>query len=143
MNFLDKERKGDRESFAEHIRHIVASEKDLIKETRGLKDALSKPEIRGLWGEMQLKRVIEISGMLNYCDFLEQTTEERDEGVIRPDLVINLAGDRLIIVDAKAPFEGLLKALSTDNTIEKEKQLERHARHLKSHIQKLSKKKIL
>ncbi|MCH9620622.1 MAG: hypothetical protein S4CHLAM20_00220 [Chlamydiia bacterium] len=141
MGLFEKERKGDKEAFSQQMRQMLESEKDLLKETKNLKDALSKPEIRGLWGEMQLKRVIEISGMLNYCDFIEQSVEEGENGRIRPDMIIKLAGDRTIIVDAKSPFEGFLKAMSTDNVEEKQKQLERHARHLRNHIQMLSKKK--
>jgi DNA recombination protein RmuC len=140
MSSMEKERKGDKEALSEQMRQVVSSEKDLLKETKNLKDALSKPEIRGMWGEMQLKRVIEVSGMVNNCDFLEQSVGDT-EGRMRPDMVIKLAGDRCIIVDAKAPFEGFLKALSTDCEKEKLKQMERHARHLRTHIQMLSKKK--
>lgn len=141
MSQIEKERKGDKEQISEQMKQMLASEKDLLKETKNLKEALAKPEIRGMWGEMQLRRVIEISGMLNYCDFLEQSVEEGEGGRIRPDMVIKLAGNRSIIVDAKSPFEGFLKAMSTDNPEEKQKQLERHARHLRNHIQMLSKKK--
>lgn len=141
MTSMEKERKGDKEALSEQMRNVIHTEKDLLKETKNLKDALSKPEIRGMWGEMQLKRVIEVSGMMNHCDFLEQSMGSGDNNRMRPDMIINLAGDRSIIVDAKAPFEGFLKALSTDNTEEKQKQMERHARHLRNHIQMLSKKK--
>ena len=141
MGVIEKERKGDRDVFAEQMKQMIDSEKDLLKETKNLKDALSKPEVRGMWGEMQLKRVIEISGMLNNCDFLEQSVEEGESGRIRPDMVIKLAGNRTIIVDAKSPFEAFLKAMSTEEVVEKQKQLERHARHLRNHIQMLSKKK--
>ncbi len=141
MNALEKDRKGDKETLTEQLRRVAESEKDLLKETKGLKDALSKPEIRGMWGEMQLKRTIEVSGMLNHCDFLEQSVEETESGRIRPDMIIKLAGNRTIIVDSKAPIEGFLKALSVDNETEKKVELERHARHLKTHIQMLSKKK--
>ena len=141
MAFIEKERRGDKDALTEQMRQLSQSEQLLLKETKSLKDALSKPEIRGMWGEMQLKRVIEISGMLNYCDFLEQSTQDKESGRIRPDMVIKLAGDRCIIVDAKAPFEGFLKAMSTDSDAEKIKQMERHARHLRNHIQMLAKKK--
>jgi DNA recombination protein RmuC len=141
MNALEKDRKGDKETLTEQLRRVAESEKDLLKETKGLKDALSKPEIRGMWGEMQLKRTIEVSGMINHCDFLEQSVEETENGRIRPDMIIKLAGNRTIIVDSKAPIEGFLKALSVDSESEKKVELERHARHLKTHIQMLSKKK--
>lgn len=141
MAMMEKERKGDKESLSQQMMQVLASEKDILKETKGLKDALSKPEIRGIWGEMQLKRAVEISGMMNYCDFVEQSSTEKDGSRIRPDMLINLAGHRKIIVDAKAPLEGFLKALSTDSEEERKHQLERHARHLKTHIIQLSKKK--
>ncbi len=138
---MEKDRQVDKESLSEQMKQMVESEKMLLKETVNLKDALSKPEIRGLWGEMQLKRVIEISGMLNYCDFLEQNVEESESGRIRPDMTIRLSEDRCIIVDSKAPFEGFLRALATDDLSEKQEQINRHARHLRNHIQMLSKKK--
>ena len=141
MTHMEKERKGDKEALSEQMRNVIDTEKDLLKETKNLKDALSKPEVRGMWGEMQLKRVIEVSGMVHHCDFLEQSVGEGESGRLRPDMVIRLSGDRSIIVDAKAPFEGFLKALSTDSDAEKKVQMERHARHLRSHIQMLSKKK--
>lgn len=141
MNTLEKDRKGDKEMLREQLRQVAESEKDLLKETKGLKDALSKPEIRGMWGEMQLKRTIEVAGMLNHCDFFEQSVEETENGRIRPDMVIRLAGDRSIIVDSKAPIEGFLKALSVESEPAKRVELERHARHLKTHIMALSKKK--
>ncbi len=141
MTFMEKERKGDKEALSEQMRNVIHTEKDLLKETKNLKDALSKPEVRGMWGEMQLKRVIEVSGMVNHCDFLEQAVGEGESGRMRPDVVIRLSGGRSIIVDAKAPFEGFLKALSTESKEEKQKQMERHARHLRNHIQMLSKKK--
>ena len=141
MNTLEKDRQGDKEALHHQLKQVAESEKDLLKETKGLKDALSKPEIRGLWGEMQLKRVIEVAGMVNYCDFLEQSVEDTENGRIRPDMIIKLAGERTIIVDSKAPLEGFLKALSLESEVAKKGELERHARHLKSHIQALSKKK--
>ncbi len=141
MGSIEKERKGEKATLAEQIKQMMESEKVILKETKGLKDALSKPEIRGMWGELQLKRVVEISGMVNNCDFIEQSVNETDASRIRPDLIIKLSGGRQIIVDAKAPFEGFLKALSTEDANEKNIQLERHARHLKNHIQMLSKKK--
>jgi len=140
MREIEKKREGEKEAFKEQMKSIIDSEKELKKETSNLVKALRKPEIRGMWGEMQLKRVIELSGMINHCDFFEQVTLS-DEGTrMRPDVIIQLPDDKQVIIDAKAPFEAFLEANNVDDVHEKERQLKRHARHLREHIQKLSKK---
>lgn len=137
---LEKERRGEQEIIKEQMRAMNEAEKALRQETANLVSALRKPDVRGMWGEIQLKRVIEMAGMLNYCDFFEQQVFTGDEGRLRPDVVIRLPGSRNIVIDAKSPFEAFLEAnQATDEKIRLEK-LQTHARHLRTHIMQLSKK---
>ncbi len=129
MRAIEKERKGESEVL-----------KGLRDETANLARALRKPDIRGMWGELQLKRVVELSGMVNQCDFFEQTVKEGDDKIVRPDLIIRLPGDKQVIVDAKVPFEAFLEACSTEDLVIKAQKLKDHARLVKQHIQQLSKK---
>lgn len=140
MRSLEKERKGDREAFKESIRGLLESEGALRKETANLTQALKKPTVRGRWGEIQLKRVVELSGMLSHCDFYEQTMKENDQKWVRPDLIVKLPGNRQIIVDAKVPFESFLEAQEVTNEKEKERKMQDHARLLKQHVVQLGKK---
>ena len=141
MRAIEKERKGEKEQLKEHLKTISESEQALRKETSNLVKALRKPDVRGMWGEMQLKRVVELAGMLNHCDFYEQKVEKSDDQIMRPDLIIRLPGGKQIIVDAKAPFEAFLEANQTEDQDKKEDRLKAHARHLRSHMMALSKKK--
>ncbi len=140
MRAIEKERKGEKEQLKEQLRTITESEHALRKETSNLVQALRKPDVRGMWGEMQLKRVVELSGMLNHCDFYEQQVEKEEERVLRPDLIVRLPGGRQIIVDAKAPFEAFLEANQVEDHVRKEDRLKAHARHLRNHMTALGKK---
>lgn len=140
MRAIEKERKGEKEQLKEHLKTISESEQALRKETANLVKALRKPDVRGMWGEMQLKRVVELAGMVNYCDFFEQQVEKGEHQVLRPDLIIKLPGEKQIIVDAKAPFEAFLEANQTEDHDKKEDRLKAHARHLRAHMTALGKK---
>lgn len=141
MRLIEKERKGESELFKEQLRAVLESEKSLRDETANLVNALRKPDVRGIWGELQLKRVVELAGMVNYCDFYEQQVIEKEEGArMRPDLIIRLPGDRTVVVDAKVPFESFLEANHTDDPNIKEAKLHDHARRLRQHMQQLGKK---
>jgi DNA recombination protein RmuC len=113
----------------------------LGRETASLVNALRKPQARGQWGEMQLRRVVEHAGMLERCDFDEQTTVRDGEGrALRPDLVVRLAGNRSVVVDAKVTLAAYLEAAeSTDETF-REERLVAHARHLRDHVNRLADK---
>ncbi len=119
-------------------------DKELLKgirdETANLAKALRKPEIRGLWGELQLKRAVELAGLVNECDFFEQSVKEGDNGIVRPDLIVKLPGGKQVIVDSKVPFEAFLEASSADDPDIKDQKLKDHARLVRQHIQGLSKK---
>lgn len=112
----------------------------LRTQTGQLLSALRTPQVRGRWGEHQLRRIVEAAGMLEHCDFTEQTTATVEDQVVRPDLVVRLSGDRYVIVDSKAPFNAYLDALeATDETV-RDGQLDMHAKQLRAHVNQLSKK---
>jgi len=109
-------------------------------ETSQLVAALRAPQVRGRWGEHQLRRIVEAAGMLEHCDFSEQVSAVTDMGGVRPDLVVRLHGGRQVVVDAKVPFEGYLAAMEADDDAARADQLTRHARQLKAHVDQLAAK---
>ena len=129
MRAIERERRGEKELL-----------KGIREETANLAKALRKPEIRGLWGELQLKRAVELAGLVNQCDFFEQKVKEGDDQIVRPDMIIKLPGDKQVIVDSKVPFEAFLEASGAQDPEIKEQKLKDHARHIRQHIQSLSKK---
>lgn len=115
----------------------------LHRETASLVQALRQPAVRGRWGEIQLKRVVELAGMLEHCDFTEQTSMAGDTGRLRPDLVVRLPGGKRIAVDAKTPLDAYFTAAeleSQGNAAEAERKLTEHARQLRDHVRKLAEK---
>ena len=128
-------------SLREQLRSLGDSQVKLNKQTDQLVNALKTPRIAGHWGEMQLKRVVEISGMIAHCDFNEQTHISNDQGIFRPDMTIKLPGGKSIIVDAKTPLQAFLSAHAADNEQAKHELLEEHALRLKKHVQELGKKR--
>jgi DNA recombination protein RmuC len=112
MQAIEKERKGEQESLKTQLRMMTQAEKELRTETSTLVKALRMPIVRGRWGEMQLRRVVELAGMVNHCDFYEQETG--GSGGVRPDLIVKLPGDKQVIVDAKTPCEAYLEAIQTE-----------------------------
>jgi DNA recombination protein RmuC len=131
------------ESGAQLIQKITSLDaigQNLREETRRLTDALKRPGVRGRWGELQLKRVVELAGMLEHCHFTEQETIQSDTGRIRPDVVINLPGGKHIVVDAKAPLDAYLRALEAPDEDTRQKLLVDHARQVRAHISQLSAK---
>jgi DNA recombination protein RmuC len=140
MKSLEKERKGDQEALKEHLKLLVDSEKHLRMETSMLVKALRTPIGRGRWGEIQLKRVVELAGMIDHCDFYEQQSRDIGDAIIRPDLLIKLPGGRQVIVDAKVPLDAYLDASMTNDDEVKVARLKDHARQLRQHLSNLSKK---
>ena len=114
----------------------------LRDETRRLTDALKRPGVRGRWGELQLKRVVELSGMIEHCDFTEQRTIQggEDEGRIRPDVIVRLPGGKRVVIDAKAPLDAYLRALEAPDEATRQTLLGEHARQVRAHISQLSAK---
>ncbi len=138
---LEKSRLGDYVSLTEQIKALLLSQGDLRKETQNLVGALRAPNVRGQWGEMQLKRVVELAGMLNYCDFMEQESSYGETGRLRPDLVIKLPGGRQVVVDAKAPLKAYLESHSAENEEMRKLKNKELAEHVRAHIKALSDKK--
>jgi DNA recombination protein RmuC len=137
---MEKARAGAYSELREQVRALASSQLQLQTETGNLVKALRTPHIRGRWGEIQLRRVVELSGMLQYCDFTEQETVAGEEGRIRPDMIVHLPGNRTIVVDAKVPFDAFYESISaTDDTVRLERSKD-HARLVRTHIGALSKK---
>lgn len=134
----------NRESAYQVLRHqvtdLLESQKELRLETANLVKALRAPHVRGRWGEMQLKRVVEMSGMSNHCDFLEQHSYDGEDGKLRPDMVVNLPGGKQLIIDAKAPLSGYLDAIEATDEVTKRDHMQNHARQVKKHIMALAKR---
>jgi DNA recombination protein RmuC len=119
---------------------LSASQDRLRTETSSLVKALRAPATRGRWGEMQLRRALELSGMLAHCDFVEQPSLAADDRVVRPDVIVRLPGGKNIVIDAKVPLEALLDAFDAADDAEREERLASFVRHVRTHIAKLSAK---
>jgi len=122
------------------ISSLDAIGQNLREETRRLTDALKRPGVRGRWGELQLKRVVELAGMIEYCDFIEQGTINGDERRMRPDLVVRLPGGRHVVVDAKVPLDAYLRALEAPDEAARQELLADHARQVRTHLTQLAAK---
>jgi DNA recombination protein RmuC len=128
-------------ALAQQVRTLAEGQERLRLETGNLVTALRAPHVRGRWGEMQLKRVVEMAGMVPYCDFVEQTTTRDADGrALRPDVVVRLAGGKHIVVDAKAPLHAYLDALEAQDDDVRRLKLAEHARQVRDHIGKLGSK---
>lgn len=125
---------------AKQMELLEQTQRQASEETRKLADALRRPAVRGRWGEMQLRRVVEMAGMVEYCDFEEQASVETEGGRLRPDMLIRLPGDRVIVVDAKAPLAAYLDSLEAPDEAQRAAKLAEHARQVRAHIQKLAAK---
>lgn len=137
---LEKARAGAYSELREQVKSLATSQVQLQAETGNLVNALRAPHVRGRWGEIQLRRVVELAGMLQYCDFVEQETVATADGRIRPDVIVRLPGNRTIVIDAKVPFDAFYESISTTDDVIRSAKLRDHARLVRTHIGSLSKK---
>jgi len=142
IDLLERERREAQGQLGEMLRTVNEGLSGLRTETGNLVGALRRPQTRGAWGEIQLRNVIEMAGMVSHCDFVEQVTIEGGggEGRLRPDVLIRLPGGKLVVVDAKVPLDAYLSAMEATGEEERGVQLARHARQTRDHITKLASK---
>ncbi|WJW76658.1 DNA recombination protein RmuC [Thiohalobacter sp. IOR34] len=137
---MENERKEAFGSLTKHIETMAESHRLLHAETRNLVQALRRPEVRGQWGELTLKRLVELAGMVEHCDFYEQQQLSGEEGILRPDMIVRMPDGREIVVDAKTPLDAYLSAIEAGDDSERGAQLQRHARKVRERVRELSAK---
>lgn len=137
---MENDRQHAHGALSKHLETMAESHRLLQTETRNLVQALRRPEVRGQWGELTLKRLAELAGMVEHCDFREQESVQTDHGQLRPDMVVRMPGKRAIIVDAKTPLDAYLSAVECVDDNKRKQHLEQHARNVRARIRELSSK---
>lgn len=140
LRLLDRDRAATQATLVERLRHMTNDQEKLVRETETLVRALRTPHVRGQWGEMQLRRTVELAGMLEHCDFAVQQTVQTQGSRLRPDLVVHLPLDKVVVVDAKAPLSAFLEAAAAVVEEQRELLLDRHASQVRAHIDALARK---
>jgi DNA recombination protein RmuC len=140
LRSIEKDRVGAYQSLLERLRELGETQMALRSETGRLVNALRTPVQRGMWGEMQLRRVVELAGMVEYCDFETQVSMNAEGNSRRPDLVVRIPGGRSFVVDAKVPLSAYLEAVDTDDDTQRQQKLKQHASQLRTHMQGLASK---
>jgi DNA recombination protein RmuC len=135
---MEAERKEAQGAITQQLQSVAESHRLLQGETRNLVQALRRPEVRGQWGEMTLKRLAELAGMVDHCDFIEQESVDSDAGRMRPDMVIRLPDRRDIVVDAKTPLDAYLSAIEAADDDTRKTHLQRHARNVRQRVRELA-----
>ena len=137
---LERDRVDAYAALRTQVGQMRETSEQLRTETQQLVAALRAPQVRGRWGEHQLRRIVEAAGMLGHCDFTEQATASYEDRVVRPDLVVRLSGGKHVVVDAKAPFSAYLEAMEARDEATRNARLDAHARHLRGHVDALAAK---
>ena len=137
---IEKERKEAYGELHAHLQNMAETQSNLQNETRNLVQALRRPEVRGQWGEMTLKRLAELAGMVAHCDFYEQEQVNTEEGRMRPDMIVRMPGRREIIVDAKTPLDAYLSAIEAKDDVTRRQHLEHHTNKVRERIRELASK---
>jgi DNA recombination protein RmuC len=120
------------------LQMLAQTNKELRQETGTLVNTLKQPQVKGRWGELTLRRAVELAGMVSHCDFVEQVSIETESARLRPDMIVRLPGGKSLVVDAKVPLHGLMAAAAAENEADRELALNEHARLVRNHVQQLS-----
>ncbi len=137
---LEKARSEAYGGIKSQLESMQTSQKSLAQETQNLVNALRRPEVRGRWGEITLRRLVELAGMVEHCDFQEQVHTSAEDKVIRPDMIVRMPDQRELVVDVKTPLDAYLEAAEAKDDAQRELGLKRHARNVREHIRKLASK---
>jgi len=137
---LEKARSEAYGGIKSQLESMQAGQQSLAQETQNLVKALRRPEVRGRWGEITLRRLVELAGMVEHCDFQEQVHTSTEDKIIRPDMVVRMPDQRELVVDVKTPLDAYLEAVEAKDDAQRELGLKRHARNVREHIRKLSSK---
>jgi len=140
ISALEKSRSEAYGGIKSQLEAMQSSQKSLTQETKNLVNALRRPEVRGRWGEITLRRLVELAGMVEHCDFQEQVHTSDDEKIIRPDMIVRMPDHRELVVDVKTPLDAYLEAIEAKDDALRKLGLERHARNVREHIRKLASK---
>ena len=140
IRLMENERKQAYGSLTKHLETMTQTQQLLQGETRNLVQALRRPEVRGQWGELTLKRMAELAGMVEYCDFYEQEQTNTEDGRLRPDMIVRMPGGREIVVDVKTPLDAYLSAVEATDLEVRKKFLEHHARKVRERVKELAAK---
>jgi DNA recombination protein RmuC len=140
IRIMENERKEAYGSLHKHLETMAVTQQQLQGETRNLVQALRRPEVRGQWGEMTLKRLAELAGMVEHCDFYEQEQVQSESGALRPDMIVRMPDRREIVVDAKTPLDAYLNAVEAKDDESRNQYLQHHAQNVRKHIRQLASK---
>lgn len=137
---LEKSRSEAYGGIKSQLEEMQLNQKSLRQETQNLVNALRRPEVRGRWGEITLRRLVEIAGMVEHCDFSEQVHTETDGQIIRPDMVVRMPDHRELVVDVKTPLDAYLSSIEAKDDVQRQLNLKRHAKNVRAHIRMLASK---
>ena len=137
---MEKERENAYGALHKHLETMAQTQQQLQSETRNLVQALRRPEVRGQWGEITLRRLAELAGMVEHCDFYEQEQRAGDDGTLRPDMVVRMPAGREVVVDVKTPLDAYLSAVEAASEAARGEHLARHARNLRERVRELASK---